>query len=97
MRLHDFINSTTGIYPDSKLFVSFEKNLIPLTHLVITNDYLSLQSIPQHTTLTLSQFILKTKQLPINYRITFQNNLTSELINLWGYRIVQENHQLILH
>lgn len=97
MRLYDFINSTAGINQTSQLFINHDKNVQPITQLTITNDALICETVVNQPPLTLHQFIQKTQALPINYRITFQNKLTTTSINVWGYRIIHEKHQLVLH
>lgn len=97
MRLHDFINSTAGINLTSQLFITVEDNLYPITHLRVADECLRLEYQQPQAPITLAQFLKETNSLTVNYRITYQNNLTSQSINVWGYRINHEQHQINVH
>lgn len=95
MYLIDFINSTSGMNPNNTLFILSNSNTLPVTNIELNDTLLVLTSNSNTASLTLSQFYHKTNHFPEKVVLVFQTN-KAPIQKIWGYRIIQSQHQLLL-
>ncbi|QBO35438.1 hypothetical protein EQG49_02630 [Periweissella cryptocerci] len=94
MRLADFSLSVADLDTATQIQLNRNHQFINVTDIQIDNQNLILINTPNRKALTLTQFFMRTQNLSRSMRITTQN--TDSITELWGYRVLPENHSIAL-
>lgn len=95
MRLFDFRNSTSGMRETITLYIATTNEPLSITSFIADNNTIILQHNTSQRPLRLEQFNQQTDNISVNLKLIFQVNPTT-FQNIWGFRIIQNEHHLLL-
>lgn len=94
MRLADFSLSVADLDTTTQLQLNCDCKFVNVTDIQIDSQNLILINEPHRKALTLTQFFMRTQKLPRSMRLT--TKIAADVIELWGYRVLPEQHSLAL-